>query len=67
MNPRYFRLEYERLIDKSLLNMDFKEWVIDATRQAMGLCVTCGHEEHPLCNNGNCDVPHPDPQGRDYD
>jgi hypothetical protein len=25
-------------------------------------CEICGHAIHPLCNNANCDTPHPDPQ-----
>lgn len=33
----------------------------------MGLCPRCGHEFHPLCNGGNCDIPHNDPQDEPYD
>jgi flagellar biosynthesis/type III secretory pathway protein FliH len=39
--------------------------------QSPEICEVCDHIVHPLCNNGNCDEPHFDPQNPpeppDYD
>jgi len=37
------------------------ESLMQAVEEA-GYCVMCGHLVHELCNNANCQEPHPDPR-----